>query len=230
MPEKFSNENQRKLWEAQHEARRTELREIEGSPNFFAKRCVELLPRDALVVEIGAANGRDSRFFAREKNCKDVAIDFSLSAFKQLHEASGRDNTVGKVFPVVADARMLPLGEPENADAFYSRSALHISDEELDRLIEECLQLLKDGGYIMIEGKTDEDSKVTASKEISPNLYEDGGGHLRRSWNEAIIRNLIERHGLHLIEINKTTEVWNEVEEKFINFIAQKLNNHESAT
>lgn len=76
----------------------------------------------------------------------------------------------------------------------------------------------------MIEGKTDEDPKIAASKEISPHLYENGGGHMRRLWNEIIIRDLVGKHGLNLIEINKTTEVWNNIETRFINFIAQKQN------
>lgn len=75
----------------------------------------------------------------------------------------------------------------------------------------------------MVEGKTEEDPKMAKSKEVAPHLYENGGGHVRRLWNETIIRDLIARHGLHLIEINKTTEVWHDIETKFINFIAQKL-------
>jgi cyclopropane fatty-acyl-phospholipid synthase-like methyltransferase len=221
MPEQF--DDQKKLWEAQHESRKEESREIENTPNLFAKRCVELLPENALIVEIGAANGRDARFFAREKNSKVVATDFSLNALKQLREASERDDTADKVFPVVADTRELPLGKPESVDAFYSRSALHLTDEELDHFFEECMGLLKDGGYVMVEGKTEEDPKMATSKEVSPHLYENGGGHLRRSWNEAIIHDLIEWYGLHLIEINKTTEVWHDIETKFINFIAQKI-------
>ncbi len=225
MPEQF--DDQKQLWEAQHESRKEESREIENVPNLFAKRCAELLPENALVVEVGSANGRDARFFAREKNSRVVATDFSLNALKQLREASGRDGTADKVFPVVADTRELPLGKPENVDAFYSRSALHITDEELSHFFEECIRLLKDGGYIMIEGKTEDDPKMAKSREVAPHLYENGGGHIRRSWSEVIIRDLIERHDLHLIEINKTTEVWHDIETKFINFIAQKSKVHE---
>jgi len=56
--------DQQDLWEAQHEKRKEESREIENTPNLFAKRCADLLPENARVVEIGAANGRDSRYFA----------------------------------------------------------------------------------------------------------------------------------------------------------------------
>jgi len=105
------------------------------------------LPENGLVVEIGAANGRDARFFSREKNCGVIATDFSFNALKQLTEASYRDGTNGKVFPVVADARALPLDQPESVDAVYSRSALHLSDEEMDTFFKHCLRLLKQEGY-----------------------------------------------------------------------------------
>jgi len=74
----------------------------------------------------------------------------------------------------------------------------------------------------MIEGKTDEDAKILASEEVSPNLYLNGGGHLRRLWNEKTIQELIQKHNLKLVEMNKTSEIWNQIETKFINFIAQK--------
>jgi len=207
-----------------------ESHDIEDVPNIFAKRCVKLLPENAVILEIGAANGRDSRFFAREKHAEVIATDFSLNALRQLKDASERDATANKVFPVVADARALPLAKPESIDAVYSRSALHLTDGELDHFFRECLNLLKDEGYFMIEGKTDEDPKVTASKEIFPHLYENGGGHLRRSWNEEIINDFVKKYGLHLIAINKTTEIWNKIEARFINFIAQKQKENASGS
>lgn len=222
--------DQRNLWEAQHEDRKDESRQLEGTPNLFAKRCVELLPDDALVLEVGAANGRDARFFAREKNARVMATDFAFSAMHQLKEASERDGTADKVAPIVADVRALPLNEPNSIDAVYSRSALHITDEELDNFFNECTRLLKNDGLIMIEGKTEEDPKIVASKETSPHLYKNGSSHLRRLWNESIINDLIAKHSLLLVEMNKTTEVWNQIETKFINFIAQKQQSDDPRT
>lgn len=220
--------DQKILWELQHDERKIESQDIEGIPNLFAKRCIELLPENALIIDIGTANGRDARFFAREKHCRIVATDFALNALRQLKEASGRDATSDKVFPVVADARALPLGQPQSIDAIYSRSALHLTDEELDYFFEECVKLLKDDGYIMIEGKTEEDPKIATSKELSPHLYENGRGHLRRVWSEIIIKDLVQKHSLNLLELNTTSEVWNQLETRFINFIAQKPEIHEA--
>lgn len=220
MAEAFKD--QREMWDEQHDLRKDESRVIEGIPNLFAKRCVELLPDHALVLEVGAANGRDARFFAREKNCKVIATDFSLKALQQLKDASARDNTADRVFPVAADARALPIWKPESIDAVYSRSTLHLTDEELDHFFDQCIQILKNGGYLMIEGKTEDDSKISASQEISPHLYKNGKGHVRRLWNDILIRELVQKYNLKLSEMNKTTEAWNKIETKFINFIAQK--------
>ncbi|MCX6702746.1 MAG: class I SAM-dependent methyltransferase [Candidatus Wolfebacteria bacterium] len=195
---------------------------MEDIPNDFALKCAELIPKDGTVLEIGSANGRDARFFAKDKNCKVIAIDFSLNGLNQLKEASVKDNTSDKVYPVVADAKELSVRRKESIDAVYARSALHLSDEELDYFFTHILGLLKKNGYIMIEGKTEDDSKIKRSEKITGNLYKDNDGHIRRAWNESLIRDIIKKYNLRLIEINQSTEFWKNVEDQFINFIAQK--------
>ena len=59
--------NQKKLWEKQHIKRADESRQIENKPNLFALRCAQLIPEGGKVLEIGSANGRDARYFAKEK-------------------------------------------------------------------------------------------------------------------------------------------------------------------
>lgn len=215
--------NQRDLWNEQHIERANEHRAIEGEPNEFAKHCIDFIPETGLILEIGSANGRDARFFAKERKCKVIAADFSLEALKQLKNAAVRDSTESFIRPVVADAKKLPIAEDVRLDAIYARSALHLSEDELDETLEFLLPKLKDGGYLMIEGKTDNDPKISKSREITPNLFIDQDGHVRRLWSEESIRQIIERFNLKLIEMNKTTKNRNGVESQFINFIALKL-------
>jgi len=59
--------DQRDLWEKQHIQREKEFVELENKPNKFAKKCIEYIPENATVLEIGAANGRDARFFAKKR-------------------------------------------------------------------------------------------------------------------------------------------------------------------
>lgn len=62
--------DQRKLWNAQHERRRAEHKELAGMPNEFAKTCLGYLPEGGKVLELGVASGRDARFFTRKKIVK----------------------------------------------------------------------------------------------------------------------------------------------------------------
>ena len=79
-----------KLWEAQHIARRADLDSLLYTPNNFAIMCANYLPHYSRVVEIGTANGRDARFFARSKQSRVLAVDFSRNALDQLVGAAVR--------------------------------------------------------------------------------------------------------------------------------------------
>jgi methylase of polypeptide subunit release factors len=85
---------QKKLWDTQHHKRRSEHKDIADTPNEFARKCLKYIPENAKILELGAASGRDARFFARErKNCKVFALDFSLTALEHLQEDAVDDGT-----------------------------------------------------------------------------------------------------------------------------------------
>lgn len=213
---------QKELWNKQHIERAAEHKELERTPNEFATECAQLIPESGLVLEIGAANGRDARYFTKEKGCKVVAIDFSKVAAGYLQNAAINDGTSSHVYPVIADARNLPIAQTETFDAVYARSSLHLGNEELGKFLDHVAVTLKPGGYLMIEGKPKEDLKISRSKEIEENMYMDHEGHLRRAWSEKGIKDIVEKLGFELISINYSTENWHGVETHFINFIAKK--------
>ncbi|MEK7078949.1 MAG: class I SAM-dependent methyltransferase [Patescibacteria group bacterium] len=132
MPDKFSR-GQQEYWDEQHKKREEEHREIENEPNEFAKNCLKYIKPSGKVLEIGVANGRDARYFARVNQNKVVGVDISTEAIRQLINVAVTDGTIDRILPVIADAREVPglLGDQEYYDAFYSRSALHLDDEEI---------------------------------------------------------------------------------------------------
>lgn len=215
--------NQREYWEIQHQKRENGNETIIEEPNIFTKECIQYIPENGKVLEIGSANGRDARYFAREKNIETIAIDFSAEVMKQLTKASKEDNTSDLVLPVIAETNHLPLDRPDIFDAIYSRSALHLSDDDLSIFLDRATKILKSKGYLMIEGKTKDDFKISRSVEVSPNLYRDNDGHLRRAWDEQSIHNLLEKNKLQLISSKKTEENWKGNKTNFINFIIQKM-------
>ncbi len=223
MPEKF-NTNQQEYWNEQHKKREVEHHEIENEPNLFAKDCLKYIKPEGKVLEIGIANGRDSRYFARENKNNIVGVDISTEAIRQLIKAAIADGTIDKILPVVADASELPelFGDQEQYDAFYSRSALHLDEEKITPFLEYVVSHLNKDGVIMIEGKPKEDFKIERSIEVDKNCYEDVDGHIRRVWSEDGIKSLCDSFNLEMVEMGRTAEVVKDKETKFIHFIAKK--------
>jgi ubiquinone/menaquinone biosynthesis C-methylase UbiE len=215
--------SQKDLWDDQHKRRRSEHKNIANTPNEFAKKCLGYIPEGAKVLDLGAASGRDSRFFVREKNCEIYALDFSFTALKHLEEDAKADGSIDFVRPINADIKNVPLLGANTLDVIYARSSIHISDVDLEKLLEQTLGMLKDDGYIMIEGKNLLDPKIQKSKIIADNLVLDSNGHLRRIWTkDYIMEHIIKRFNLRLIELNLSSGKHVDGDSRYVNFIAQK--------
>ncbi|MFZ3011623.1 MAG: class I SAM-dependent methyltransferase [Minisyncoccia bacterium] len=223
MPEKF-NINQQEYWDRQHKKREAESLELINVPNEFAKNCLKYIKPEGKVLEIGIANGRDSRYFVKQNKNKIVGVDISTEAIRQLIDAAISDGTISSILPVVAEASEIPelLEDQEFYDAFYSRSALHLDDKKIILFFEYVVSHLNKDGILMVEGKPKEDQKIERSIEVDKNCFEDIDGHIRRVWSEDNIKSLCDSFNLEIVEIGRTTEVWQGKETKFIHFIAKK--------
>lgn len=224
MAKKSRKSSQEKYWDKQHKQREAEHRALERVPNEFAKKCLPHIKRGGKVLEIGVANGRDSRYFIRENDNVVVGVDISTEAIRQLLKAATANGTVDKILPVVADAEDVPrlLDDQEYYDAFYARSALHLDDDRIVPFLGYVVSHLNEDGVVLIQGKPKEDFKLARSIEVGKNCYEDIDGHIRRAWSEEDIKSLCQYLHLEIIEIGKTTEVLRGKETKFIHFIARK--------
>lgn len=220
---KESKISQRDLWDAQHTRRRSEHKDIADEPNPFAKKCLGYINNGAKILELGAASGRDSRFFVREKNCEVYALDFSYTALKHLQEDALADGSTDFIKPIAADIRHIPLVGSAKIDVIYARSSLHISDLDLEKLLEQTLGMLKNDGYLMIEGKNFLDPKIQQSRSVADNLVSDSDGHIRRIWNkDYIMEHIIKKFNLRLIELNLSSGQRVDKNSRYVNFIAQK--------
>jgi ubiquinone/menaquinone biosynthesis C-methylase UbiE len=219
----MKSKSQRELWDMQHALRRGEHKDIANTPNEFAIKCIGFIPEGGKVLDLGAASGRDSRYFVREKNCEVFALDFSFTALQHLEEDAKEDGSEDFLRPVNADIKSLPFNSKEVLDAVYARSSLHLSDNDLDKLLNQCIGMLKEGGYLMIEGKNLLDPKISQSRSIADNLVIDSSGHLRRVWTKGyILEHIIRKFGLTLVELNLSSGQRVDRDSKYVNFIAQK--------
>ncbi len=217
--------HQRILWDEAHKNNRLYFDKLAYQPNPFAKEVVKFIPNNGVILELGCGNGRDARFFTREKNRKVISVDFSLVVLSQLKDHSKKDGTSRRVFPVAASIQNLPFRGSEVFDIIYARSALQVDDTGLMILLNQLIPMIKQGGYLCIQGKTPDDFKIQRSKEVGTNLFADPveNAHLRRAWREEDILRIIDKFRLTLIEMKKTEERWWGKNTNFIHFIAQKL-------
>jgi cyclopropane fatty-acyl-phospholipid synthase-like methyltransferase len=228
--------SQRALWNEQHERRAHEHDALAHKPNEFAKSCVAHIPQGGVVLEVGSGNGRDARYFAREKEIHVICAEISDVAVKQLTDAALRDNVSTLIHPLCYDARQLTTDLLKQSlleiqisiiNGVYARSALHLSDEELLQFLACVNPLMTRGALLMIEGKSENDPKLRRSIPVqgATNLYTDPfeNGHVRRLWTQQSIEKIVSAINYELVGINQTKEVWHNVETNFINFIARKI-------
>ncbi len=213
-------ESQQKLWGVLHAGRDKDYTSIVDSPNVFAELCVNWIPVGGKVIDVGSSIGRDVRYFVKTKGCTVVALDFSQEALDQLVKVTPSE-LMKKIKPVWADMMRYKFQDGP-FDTIYARSALHLTDRQLDTLLQRGVGALNQQGFLMIEGRTPKDSKLVRSQEITPNLYQDIDGHIRRGWTPEYIGKIVKQFDLTLIDIRETTKLQDERMLSYISFIAQK--------
>ena len=136
------------------------------SPSPFALFCHEnFLDRHSHILEFGCGNGRDSFYFS--KTHRVTAIDESkvvieASQLRADQEGILNINFLQGQFGAVID------GLPKEVDAVYARFVIHAMPEEAEtKALLESKRLLKNGGKLLLEFRTTQDSLMKQGEEIS---------------------------------------------------------------
>jgi cyclopropane fatty-acyl-phospholipid synthase-like methyltransferase len=208
--------SQRKLWDIQH-AERGATGGLEGAalvdtPNELALILGGSLTKGSAIVEIGAANGRDARYWARREGHSVLALDFSQVALEQLTTLAKQQGVEDKITTGLFDASTDPLpASADTYDAFYARSALHVTSPRLSYLMYAVHGALHEGGIVAIEGKHPDDPKIKRS--IAPNpadqfLVSDPfeNGHIRRAWDPEHTLGLLSLTGFTVNELEVVSD------------------------
>ncbi len=221
--------DQSQLWNNQHATRGLSLEcgdKFRFTPNNSAIEFAKRLKPRSTILEVGAANGRDARYWGGLGH-RVLALDFSKVALEQLMNLAMEQGVCGFITPILWDIShgTLPVdGVPETIDAFYARSALHIDDTQLYRFSFELNARLREGGVIFIEGKGPNDKKISRSEQIGHHLAIDKeeGGHLRRIWTCHFTKQLCATMKWDILGIQDRHEKWNGTPASFIRLLAQK--------
>src|ERR1019366_8710699 len=111
-------------WDSQHAVRGymghegTVMRDI---PNMSAITFETYLPHNSIILEIGCANGRDARYWARRGHTV-LGADFSRVALTQMTDLATEQGLGRKIFPIHHDITEGKLPDNVSFNAFYARS------------------------------------------------------------------------------------------------------------
>jgi len=212
MTKEITIPNQRLLWEKQHAIRGLNGHEAGAlcyEPNDAAVILASVLNPGSRILEYGSANGRDARWWASLGLYVDC-VDFSEEALRQLMCLAQEQNVDQQLFlhwHDIANGTLPPnLSPTKKFHAFYARSALHMADQPLYRLMDQVTKRILRNGLIVIEGKGQNDRKIARSQGIGNGLVCDLDGHLRRVWTEESMEQLAVTNGWRILGLDEQHE------------------------
>jgi SAM-dependent methyltransferase len=163
-----------------------------SQPTIFATQVARYFPKSAKILELGAGQGQDSRYFAN-RDFQVLATDFSKYALDQI-----LDPCVSK--QIVDLSQVLPFA-PESFDVVYSHLALHYFDSRRTRqLFDEIYAILKPGGIFAALLNTTDDPEVGDSRLIEDNLYLTPSGIQKRFFSVDILRTYISGYQIIILD------------------------------
>jgi len=154
----------------------------------FAEEVLEHLPSSGKLLDLGAGQGQDSRFFAQH-GFQVVSTDFAVYPLTLSQEIAEREG-VSMVFQEVDIAKKLPFPD-ESFDVAYSHMALHYFDRETTKgIFSEIHRVLKVGGVCATVLNTVEDPEINSEdfEEVEKDFYKTKAGIYKRFFSADSLR------------------------------------------
>lgn len=154
----------------------------------FAVEVLDYLPNTGKLLDLGAGQGQDSRFFAQH-GLEVTSTDLTprpLELSKQLASKEGLNIT----FKEVDVAKKLPFADA-TFDVVYSHMALHYFDEKTTQtMFSEISRVLKPGGIFATLLNTVEDPEVGRKdfEEIEKDFYKIPAGIYKRFFSVSSLK------------------------------------------
>jgi SAM-dependent methyltransferase len=142
-------------------------------PSIFAETAIGYFPKNGRVLDLGAGQGQDSRFFA-ERGYEVVSTDLEQDALNLSKE---------KLLPELADKITLQKLDLREAlpftdgafDVVYAHLSLHYFDAETtSRIFDEIYRVLKSGGVLAFFTNSTSDPEYGTGEAIEPDYYQIG--------------------------------------------------------
>lgn len=187
----------------------------------FAEETLGYLPDSGTLLDLGAGQGQDSRFFARN-GFEVTSTDFTQHPL-ELSERLAEEENLNINFLEVNVAKNLPF---ENAefDVVYSHMALHYFDKETTKkMFLEINRVLKRDGVFATLLNTVEDPEIEREdfEEIEKDFYKIPAGIYKRYFSVDSLRELTLDY-FEPIVLDAEGKMYKDEIETLIRFVGKK--------
>ena len=166
-------------------------------PSIFAEQAISYIPKHGRVLELGAGQGQDSRFFA-SKGYEIVATDVEDTALELAKSRAAEQKVAVEVTKL--DMRHEFPFESESFDVVYAHLSLHYFDYETTvRLIGEIQRVLKPGGVFAFIANSVNDPEYGTGNQIEPDYFEIGKT-VKRYFSESTARTFTQYFETNLLD------------------------------
>jgi len=147
-------------------------------PSMFAKWVLQFFPKEGKILELGAGQGRDTRFFASH-GYGVVSTDFSNTAL-----GYNRKKLPDKLKKKI-NIQQLDLSKPfpfedNSFDAVYSHLSVHYFDDEVtNQIFSEIYRVLRPGGMVAILVNSINDPEYGMGKKLGKDFFELSPGDVK---------------------------------------------------
>ncbi|MFA6007459.1 MAG: class I SAM-dependent methyltransferase [Candidatus Shapirobacteria bacterium] len=187
-------------------------------PTIFAEQIIKLLPKNGKLIDLGAGQGQDSRFFA-ENNFQVTSTDFTQDA---LDISQNRSKNLKINYKNVDLTKTLPFDD-SSFDIVYSHLSLHYFDNETTKkLFNEIHRILKKDSILAIFVNTINDPEVVESEKIEEEYFLSPVGIKKRFFSIEYFRRLIgDKYQINILDENG--ETYKDSIKNLIRFVGKKL-------
>ncbi len=141
-----------------------------NKPNIFATEVIQYFPKTGKVLELGAGQGQDSRYFA-EQGYEVTSTDISEEALK-LSQSKVPPHLENKITLQNIDiSQPLPFSD-QSFDIVYAHLSIHYFPQSVtEKIVKEMHRVLKTDGVVAILVNTTEDPEYSKGSKIEEDFF-----------------------------------------------------------
>jgi len=148
-------------------------------PTLFAQFAVKYFPKTGKILDLGAGQGQDSRYFA-ELGYEVSSTDLCEEALK-ISKKRSKEKKFDISFQELDLSKGILPYKDESFDVVYASLSLHYFDDEItEKLFSEIRRVLRSDGIVAMLLNNINDAKTKHLTKISDGLFENDKRILRR--------------------------------------------------